>query len=193
MLRCVLRCAALCAVPCCVLCAVQYYLGVAQQLQVLGILQDSTQLAGASAGSLIVACIKSGLPFDTIQAACFELARWVTQPAVLSKVVVTRIAGRVLGQAVEGMARSKGHGAWGCMTSPKHCQNCQHFLLDRLLASAACSLRSSCSSVLDHAFGPTWPAPSRLRDLVTRTSHPFRLLLLTGFSLVLLLSFQGLP
>lgn len=56
--------------------SLQYYLGVAQQLQELGILQDSTQLAGASAGSLIVACIKAGLPFDTIKSACFELARW---------------------------------------------------------------------------------------------------------------------
>jgi hypothetical protein len=63
---------------------VQYYLGVAQQLQELGILQDSTQLAGASAGSLIVACIKSGLPFDTIQAACFELARCVTVAVCLA-------------------------------------------------------------------------------------------------------------
>jgi predicted acylesterase/phospholipase RssA len=53
----------------------QYYLGVAQQLQEAGILTDSSQLAGASAGSLIVACIKAGLPFDDIRAACFELAR----------------------------------------------------------------------------------------------------------------------
>jgi hypothetical protein len=42
------------------------------------------QLAGASTGSLIVACIKSGLPFDTIQAACFELARCVTAAVCLA-------------------------------------------------------------------------------------------------------------
>jgi hypothetical protein len=53
----------------------QYYLGVAQKLQELGIMTDDTQLAGASAGSLIVACIKAGLPFDEIKDACFELAR----------------------------------------------------------------------------------------------------------------------
>eukprot|EP00775_Hariotina_reticulata_P004363 gene4363-4616_t len=52
-----------------------YYLGVADQLQQLGVLQPDTRLSGASAGSLIAACLKSGLPLSTIQAACFELAR----------------------------------------------------------------------------------------------------------------------
>lgn len=52
----------------------QYYLGVAEQLQSMNILQQNTQLAGASAGSLIVACIKSGLPLSDIQTACFQLA-----------------------------------------------------------------------------------------------------------------------
>jgi hypothetical protein len=43
----------------------QYYLGVAEERQRLGILQPDSQLAGASAGSLIVACLKSGLPLPT--------------------------------------------------------------------------------------------------------------------------------
>lgn len=51
-----------------------YYLGVAEELQRLGVLQPDSQLAGASAGSLIVACLKSGLPLATIQEACFQLA-----------------------------------------------------------------------------------------------------------------------
>eukprot|EP00878_Enallax_costatus_P027271 GHUV01029338.1.p1 GENE.GHUV01029338.1~~GHUV01029338.1.p1 ORF type:complete len:215 (+),score=40.18 GHUV01029338.1:275-919(+) len=52
-----------------------YYLGVAEQLQQMNVLQPHTQLAGASAGSLIVACIKSGLPLSAIQDACFQLAK----------------------------------------------------------------------------------------------------------------------
>jgi hypothetical protein len=57
-----------------VCCYLQYYLGVAEELQRLRILQPDSQLAGASAGSLIVACLKSGLPLPTIQEACFQLA-----------------------------------------------------------------------------------------------------------------------
>lgn len=53
----------------------QYYLGIAEQLQQMNILQPHTQLAGASAGSLIAACVSSGLPLSTIRDACFELAR----------------------------------------------------------------------------------------------------------------------
>lgn len=52
----------------------QYYLGVAEELQRLGVMTPDSQLAGASAGSLIVACLKSGLPLATITEACFQLA-----------------------------------------------------------------------------------------------------------------------
>ncbi|WIA13841.1 hypothetical protein OEZ85_002415 [Tetradesmus obliquus] len=51
-----------------------YYLGVAEELQRLGVMTPDSQLAGASAGSLIVACLKSGLPLATITEACFQLA-----------------------------------------------------------------------------------------------------------------------
>jgi hypothetical protein len=52
-----------------------YYLGVAEQLERMNILQPHTQLAGASAGSLIAACVKSGLSYPTLQDACFQLAK----------------------------------------------------------------------------------------------------------------------
>jgi hypothetical protein len=70
------NCATVAAVLCLFLmcCCLQYYLGVAEELQRLGVLQPDSQLAGASAGSLIVACLKSGLPLATIQEACFQLA-----------------------------------------------------------------------------------------------------------------------
>ncbi|GBF89775.1 patatin-like phospholipase domain-containing protein [Raphidocelis subcapitata] len=51
-----------------------YYIGVVQELTELGIIREGTPMAGASAGSLIVACARSGLPMSTILAACYDLA-----------------------------------------------------------------------------------------------------------------------
>lgn len=44
-----------------------YEIGVVAQLQELGVMTPSTQVAGASAGSLIAAVFKSGLPVDTVR------------------------------------------------------------------------------------------------------------------------------
>lgn len=52
-----------------------YFLGVISELEELGIVTESTHLAGASAGSLIVACHRSGLDRNTILNACLELAK----------------------------------------------------------------------------------------------------------------------
>jgi Patatin-like phospholipase len=51
-----------------------YYLGVAEALQDAGVLREETPVAGASAGSLIAACLKSGLPLHEITTAMFDLA-----------------------------------------------------------------------------------------------------------------------
>lgn len=51
-----------------------FYCGVVDELSEMGILQEDTKMAGASAGSLIVACARSGLPMSTILEACYALA-----------------------------------------------------------------------------------------------------------------------
>ncbi|MEW5306537.1 MAG: hypothetical protein WDW36_008994 [Sanguina aurantia] len=51
-----------------------YYIGIAAGLRDAGVLLPETPVAGASAGSLIAACCKSGLPTDTIVAAFDDLA-----------------------------------------------------------------------------------------------------------------------
>jgi hypothetical protein len=52
-----------------------YYVGVVKALHDLGILGPNVPVAGASAGSLIAACYKSGLHADDILAATLLLAR----------------------------------------------------------------------------------------------------------------------
>lgn len=51
-----------------------YYIGIAAGLRDAGVLLPETPVAGASAGSLIAACCKSGLSTDTIVAAFDDLA-----------------------------------------------------------------------------------------------------------------------
>ena len=50
-----------------------YYIGVAGALQDAGLLTDDTKLGGASAGSLIAACIKAGMPLDDVTEQCLRL------------------------------------------------------------------------------------------------------------------------
>ncbi|KAG7672396.1 hypothetical protein Ndes2526B_g09092 [Nannochloris sp. 'desiccata'] len=50
-----------------------YYCGVSSALADGGLLNADTKLGGASAGSLIAACIKSGMPFDEIIEHCLRL------------------------------------------------------------------------------------------------------------------------
>jgi Patatin-like phospholipase len=50
-----------------------YYCGVASALADGGLINDETKLGGASAGSLIAACIKSGMAFDEIINHCLRL------------------------------------------------------------------------------------------------------------------------
>jgi hypothetical protein len=50
-----------------------YYCGVSSALADGGLLTADTKLGGASAGSLIAACIKSGMPFDEIIEHCLRL------------------------------------------------------------------------------------------------------------------------
>lgn len=50
-----------------------YYCGVSSALADGGLLTADTRLGGASAGSLIAACIKSGMPFDEIIEHCLRL------------------------------------------------------------------------------------------------------------------------
>lgn len=51
-----------------------YYIGIASALQDLGALTPgSTPLAGASAGSLIAACVHSGMSGDATMRACLAL------------------------------------------------------------------------------------------------------------------------
>jgi len=51
-----------------------YYLGVVSELRAMGILTDDTPVAGASAGSLIAACSKSGLGTGALKDALTDLA-----------------------------------------------------------------------------------------------------------------------
>lgn len=51
-----------------------YLLGVVSELEDLGIVQPDTKLAGASAGSLVVACHRSGLSNEQLLDACLQLA-----------------------------------------------------------------------------------------------------------------------
>ena len=50
-----------------------FYVGVCRGLEKAGYLSPNTKLAGASAGSLIAACVNSGLPMDTVSTLCEEL------------------------------------------------------------------------------------------------------------------------
>ena len=50
-----------------------FYCGVVDELVQMNVIRDDTPLAGASAGSLIAACSRSGLSMATIIDACWEL------------------------------------------------------------------------------------------------------------------------
>lgn len=50
-----------------------FYVGVCRGLEQAGYLSARTKLAGASAGSLIAACVNSGLSMDTVASLCEEL------------------------------------------------------------------------------------------------------------------------
>lgn len=52
-----------------------YYIGVVAALQEMRILTPDTKLAGASAGSLIVMCFRSGLSLQLVTNACLDLAK----------------------------------------------------------------------------------------------------------------------
>ena len=52
-----------------------FYIGVCQGLQESGYLSARTRLAGASAGSLIAACVNSGLPLTTVKEKCQMLMK----------------------------------------------------------------------------------------------------------------------
>lgn len=54
-------------------CLFPYFIGVASALRDANILTDTTQLAGASAGSLVSACIKSGMTLDQITDLCLKM------------------------------------------------------------------------------------------------------------------------
>lgn len=51
-----------------------YMLGVCSQLQELGILTEATPVAGASAGSIVAVCSKSGLSTQLLTEALMDLA-----------------------------------------------------------------------------------------------------------------------
>ena len=50
-----------------------FYIGVCRGLEQAGYLSPETKLAGASAGSLIAACVNSGLSMDTVTRLCEDL------------------------------------------------------------------------------------------------------------------------
>jgi hypothetical protein len=50
-----------------------FYVGVCKGLETSGYLSANTKLAGASAGSLIAACVNSGLSMDTVSQLCEDL------------------------------------------------------------------------------------------------------------------------
>jgi len=50
-----------------------FYIGVVKGLTTAGYMSERTKLAGASAGSLIAACVNSGLSMDTVTELCEEL------------------------------------------------------------------------------------------------------------------------
>lgn len=50
-----------------------FYVGVSAALQDAGLLTEETKLGGASAGSLIAACVKAGMPLDEITEHCMRL------------------------------------------------------------------------------------------------------------------------
>jgi len=50
-----------------------FYVGVCRGLEEAGYLSANTKLAGASAGSLIAACVNCGLPMDTVSNLCEDL------------------------------------------------------------------------------------------------------------------------
>lgn len=54
-------------------CLFPMYIGVAGALQDAGLLTEETKLGGASAGSLIAACIKSGMSLDEVTEQCLRL------------------------------------------------------------------------------------------------------------------------
>lgn len=49
------------------------YLGATAELQAAGVLREETSVAGASAGSIIAVCLKSGLSLEAITAVMFDL------------------------------------------------------------------------------------------------------------------------
>jgi len=54
-------------------CLFPYFIGVASALRDANVLTNTTQLAGASAGSLVSACIKSGMSVDQITDLCLKM------------------------------------------------------------------------------------------------------------------------
>lgn len=50
-----------------------FYIGVCRGLEASGYMSERTKLAGASAGSLIAACVNSGLSMDTVAELCRDL------------------------------------------------------------------------------------------------------------------------
>jgi len=54
-------------------CLFPYYIGTTAALIDAGLLTEETKLGGASAGSLIAACVKSGMPLDEITEQCLRL------------------------------------------------------------------------------------------------------------------------
>eukprot|EP00889_Picochlorum_renovo_P001157 jgi/Picre1/28187/NNA_003593.t1 len=50
-----------------------FYIGVCRGLEASGYMSERTKLAGASAGSLIAACVNSGLSMDTVSDLCRDL------------------------------------------------------------------------------------------------------------------------
>jgi predicted acylesterase/phospholipase RssA len=50
-----------------------FYIGVVKGLEKAGYMSERTRIAGASAGSLIAACVNSGLSMDTVATRCEDL------------------------------------------------------------------------------------------------------------------------
>ncbi|KAK3271487.1 hypothetical protein CYMTET_20166 [Cymbomonas tetramitiformis] len=63
-----------------------YHVGVAQELAELSFINDTTPLAGTSAGSILVSCIAGGVPYDSMTAALKELIGDLRQNGTLGRV-----------------------------------------------------------------------------------------------------------
>ena len=61
-----------------------YYIGVAFQLQELGLIQNSSPLGGSSAGSIVAAALACGIPERTVRAALADLLEEVRCGASLN-------------------------------------------------------------------------------------------------------------